>query len=72
MVRGANDNNGPGDPRTVVIDVSALGTFNSTTQLTLDATTNLTSGPAEVAVTPAQRISVSFAGYGVTFLTLEP
>jgi hypothetical protein len=66
------DNNGPGDPRTVISDVSALGTFSSATSLTIDANTNATSGPGAVGITPAQRISVTPGGYGVTFVKLKP
>lgn len=35
------DNNGAGDPRTVVVDVSALGTFSSGTPITIDKNTNV-------------------------------
>jgi hypothetical protein len=71
-VHAATDNNGVGDPRTVIADVSALGTFPSGTSITIDKNTNSTSGPAAVNVTPAQRISVTLGGYGVTFLKLKP
>lgn len=68
----AADNNGLGAPRTVIVDVSGLGTFSSATMVTIDAATNLTSGPAAVSVTPAARMTVTLGGYGVTFLTLKP
>jgi hypothetical protein len=71
-VHAAADNNGAGDPRTVVVDVSALGGFGSATQLTIDANTNTVGGPAETSVTPAPRITISLGGYGVTFVTLRP
>ncbi|MGB7763055.1 MAG: hypothetical protein WBL61_24690 [Bryobacteraceae bacterium] len=71
-VHAPNDNNGPGDPRTVIVDVTALGTFTTATQLTIDTNTDLVNGPAEVAITPAPRMTVSLGGYGVTFLTLHP
>ena len=71
-VQAANDNNGPGDPRTVVLDVSALGAFASATQLMIDANTDLVNGPAETAITLAPRITVTLGGYGVTFVTLRP
>jgi hypothetical protein len=71
-VHAATDNNGVGDPRTVIADVSALGTFSSGTSVTIDKNTNSTSGPAAVNITPAQRISVTLGGYGVTFLKLKP
>jgi hypothetical protein len=71
-VHAPNDNNGPGDPRTVVVDVTALGTFSTATQLTIDANTDTVNGPAEVAIAPAARMTVSLGGYGVTFVTLHP
>lgn len=71
-VRATTDNNGTGDPRTVIVDVSALGTFSNATSITIDANTNTTSGPASVNITPAQKISVTLGGYGVTFLRLKP
>jgi hypothetical protein len=71
-VHAAADNNGSGDPRTVVVDVSALGTFASATQLTIDGNTDTVNGPAETAIALAPRITLSPGGYGVTFLTLRP
>jgi hypothetical protein len=71
-VHSPNDNNGPGDPRTILLDVSALGTFTSASQITIDANSNPASGPVEVAIAPVQRIHVTLAGYGVTFVTLIP
>lgn len=71
-VHAASDNNGPGDPRTVIVDVSALGTFSTATQLTIDTNTDTVNGPAETAVTPGPKMTVSLGGYGVTFVTLHP
>ena len=71
-VHAATDNNGGGDPRTVLVDVSALGTFSSATSLTIDGKTSATSGPVAVNVAPAQKISVTLGGYGVTLLKLKP
>jgi hypothetical protein len=70
-VHATTDNNGGGDPRTVIVDVSALGTFSSATSLTIDGKTSA-SGPVPVNVAPAQKISVTLGGYGVTFLKLKP
>jgi hypothetical protein len=55
-VHATTDNNGGGDPRTVIVDVSALGTFSSATSLTIDAKTSATSGPVPVNVAPAEDI----------------
>jgi hypothetical protein len=71
-VHAATDNNGGGDPRTVIVDVSALGTFSSATSLTIDGKTSAISGPVPVNVVPAQKMSVTLGGYGVTLLKLKP
>jgi hypothetical protein len=66
-----SDNNGKGAPRTVMLDVSALGPFATGTQLTLDANTDPAAGPVATGITPAARMTVKLAGYGATFLTLS-
>ena len=71
-VNAATDNNGPGAPRTVVLDVSALGAFSTSSLLTIDAHTNVASGPSETPVTPSAQITISLDGYAVAFLTLKP
>jgi hypothetical protein len=65
------DNNGPGAPRTISIDVSALGTFTTASLLTIDANTSVTSGPTAASVTPSPQMTVALNGYGVAFLTLK-
>jgi hypothetical protein len=70
-VKSSGDNNGPGAPRTILIDTTALGNFGSGSLLTIDANTNVASGPVASAVTPAPQISVTLNGYGVAFLTLK-
>ncbi|MFB3920996.1 MAG: glycosyl hydrolase [Terriglobia bacterium] len=70
-VHASTDNNGPGDPRTVLLDVSALGSITSATQLTLDARTNPALPPTPQAITPAAQIEITLPGYGVTFLELK-
>jgi hypothetical protein len=72
-VASATDNNGAGSPRTVIVDVSALGNFSSASVLTIDTTTSATTGPAAaVTVTPAARMTVNVGGYGVAWLMLKP
>jgi hypothetical protein len=71
-VNAASDNNGAGQARTVVVDVSALGSFSSGTQMTLDANTDPIAGPAATSFTPASRMNVRLGGYGTTFLTFSP
>ncbi len=70
-VNAASDNNGPGAPRTIRVDVSALGSFTSGSLLTIDATTSTTSGPTATSVIPSPAITVVLNGYGVAFLTLK-
>lgn len=71
-VNGPNDVNGPGAPRNVVLDLSQLGVFTSANVLTIDANTDLTSGPTPVSVGPAAQMTLSLGGYGVSFLKLIP
>ena len=66
------DNNGTGAPRTVVLDLSTLGSFTSASQLAFDAGSSATTAPAWSGVTPAARVNVTLPGYGVTFLKLVP
>src|SRR5215475_10774196 len=54
-VHAPTDNNGVGDPRTVIVDVSALGTLSSATSTTIDKNTDPQNGPATVNVTPAPK-----------------
>ena len=71
-VQASTDNNGTGDPRTVIVDVSGLGTFSSATATTIDAKTTVSSGPVPLTITLGQKLSVTLGGYGVTFLKLRP
>jgi hypothetical protein len=66
------DNNGAGDPRTTIVDISALGNFSSATQLTIDKNTDVVNGPAPMPITVAPKMSLTLGGYGVTFVTLKP
>jgi len=71
-VNAPTDNNGPGAPRTVLVDVSALGTFSSGSLVTIDLNTSAATGPVAVAVTPAAQVTMTLNGYSVAFLTLKP
>ena len=70
-VNAASDNNGPGVPRSVLVDVSAWGTFSSGSLLTIDKNTSVATGPVPAAVTPAGQMTLSLDGYSVAFLTLK-
>jgi hypothetical protein len=71
-VANATDNNGAGLPRTVAVDVSGLGAFGSGSLLMIDANTNLTTGPTPTAVAVTSPVQITFNGYGVAFLKLQP
>lgn len=71
-VLSPSDNNGTGDLRTVVMDISALGNFTSVSQLNIGAEINLANGPQPTSITPASKITVNLPGYGVAFLILKP
>ncbi|MGO9230031.1 MAG: hypothetical protein ACLQKA_12605 [Bryobacteraceae bacterium] len=69
-VRNAADNNGPGVPANVTLDVSALGSFALAGVTVIDANTDPSAGPSTQSVTPQGTISISFPGYGVAFVRL--
>jgi hypothetical protein len=71
-VQATTDNNGLGDPRTVAVDLSALGTFSSASLMTIDKNTDVANGPAATSVTPAPHMTIQLGGYGVAFLKLSP
>jgi hypothetical protein len=71
-IHAPSDNNGAGDPRTVIVDTSSFGTFGAASVLTIDATTSVTNGPTSAGIPPASRIAVTLNGYGTAFLTLTP
>jgi hypothetical protein len=66
------DNNGAGDARTVIVDVSALGNFTSASQLNIGAAFNVSNGQQPSAISMSPKLTVNLPGYGVTFLILKP
>jgi Glycosyl hydrolases family 39/Putative Ig domain len=70
-VHAASDDNGAGDPRTVIVDLSAWPAFSAGSMLTIDAATDPAAGPSAQPITPALRITVTINGYGVVFLALK-
>jgi hypothetical protein len=69
-----NDNNGPGAPRTIFLDIGALTTTSASSTaklLTIDAQTDLSTGPAENSVLLTPIMQLNFKGYGVAFLTFK-
>ncbi len=71
-VLSPSDNNGTGDARTVIVDISGLGNFSSASQLNIAAASDLTNGPQPAPITLASKLTVTLPGYGVTFLLLKP
>jgi hypothetical protein len=70
-VASPTDNNGPGAPRTVSLDVSSLGTFSTANLLTINGATDVTNGPTATSIAPASPIQVTLNGYGVAFVKLQ-
>jgi len=70
-VASLSDNNGPGVPATVALDLSALGAFHTATQIIIDAHTDPTTGPVPTSIAPASTMTVTLPGYGVAFLTMN-
>lgn len=68
----ATDNNGPGVPFNVSIDVSALGAFSSASLVLIDKDTSVANGPTDDSITPAAKTTVDLNGYSVGILTLQP
>jgi hypothetical protein len=71
-VANGRNNNGPGDPRTVIVDVTALGNGSSVTQLILQSDSDLTKGPQPLTLTPSRKLSVTPSGYGTACLHIVP
>jgi hypothetical protein len=69
-VNATTDSDGPGAPRSVLIDTT-LGLFQMGSLLSIDAGSDLTNGPTAVPVAPTFQIPITFHGYGVAFLTLN-
>jgi uncharacterized protein (TIGR03437 family) len=69
-VRNSTDNNGPGVPAAVTLDVSALGSFSIATLTAINSDTDPRVGPTTQSITPQGTISVSFPGYGAAFVRL--
>ncbi len=71
-VKTAADNDSGGASRSVNLNISELGAFRSATRLTIDATTDVTKGPAESALPVTAVMKFTQPGYGVTFLRFVP
>ncbi|HLN03412.1 MAG TPA: hypothetical protein VK335_29240 [Bryobacteraceae bacterium] len=70
-LRSSIDNNGPGVPHTINLDLSALGAFSAATEITLDSSTDPSKGPVPHQLKPAAHMQIASRGYSVTFLRLS-
>ena len=71
-VASPTDNNGAGLTANVSIDISALGSFSSASELVIDSTTSATAGPTATPVTATSPINLTMNGYSVAFVKLVP
>jgi len=65
------DNNGSGVANTFSLDVSALGSFSSVTQVQIDENTGLSAGPQVQTSAFLPNLQASLPGYGVVFFKLN-
>ena len=70
-VASPNDNNGAGLTANISLDVSALGSFTSASEVMIDAGTSPATGPAVPSISAQSPITVDFSGYGVAFIKLQ-
>jgi hypothetical protein len=71
-VANASDNNGPGAPRSIEVNISGLGSFAGGIITVIDADTDLELGPTmTTAAVVKNRILINLDGYGVAFLSLK-
>ena len=67
-VAGSTDNNGPGVPKTVLLDLNNLGTYTTVRLTAIDKNTG-PYGPGTTEVIPTNGIlPLTFPGYGVQFI----
>jgi len=64
------DDNGAGAARTVFVNLAALGTFSSATEVDLNSSTSVTAGPASKIVAPGTALTLTFQGYGSSMFVL--
>jgi hypothetical protein len=70
-VASQTDNNGAGLAAKVSLDVSAFGSFSSSSEVMMDASTSPITRPAPTSISAQSPIIVSFSGYGVAFVKLQ-
>jgi uncharacterized protein (TIGR03437 family) len=71
QIASETDTNGSGVANTFSLDVSALGSFSSVTQIQMDANTDPAVGPTVQTSSFLPTLSASLPGYGVVFFKLN-
>jgi hypothetical protein len=70
-VASPTDNNGAGLTANIMIDTSALGSFNSASELIIDSMTSPTTGPSPVSISATSPMKVQLNGYSVALIKLQ-
>ena len=71
QIASPNDNNGKGVANTFSLDVAALGTFSTVTQIQIDENTDPSAGPKPQTSPFLANLQASIPGYGVVFFKLN-
>jgi hypothetical protein len=71
-VASSTDDNGAGAPRTVYVNLNALSTFSTGTEVDLNAGTSTITGPASTPLVPTSTLPLTFQGYGTSLFVLKP
>jgi uncharacterized protein (TIGR03437 family) len=71
QIASSTDNNGKGVANTFSLDVSALGSFSSVTQIQIDENTDPSAGPQSQTGAFMSNLQASLPGYGVVFFKLN-
>jgi hypothetical protein len=70
-VSAPTDNNGDGLTADVAVDVSALGSFSSASELSIDSSTSPVTGPTPQTISATSPIKLSLNGYSVAMIKLQ-
>jgi uncharacterized protein (TIGR03437 family) len=71
QIASPTDNNGTGVANTFALDVSALGSFTSVTQIQIDAATDPIKGPQPQTINFLPNLEATLPGYGVVLFKLN-
>jgi hypothetical protein len=70
-VASVTDNNGDGLTAGVAVDVSALGSFTSGSEVLIDSSTNPATGPTLQTISATSPIKLSLSGYSAAIVKLQ-